>query len=127
MELDLDARRNLELTESLRGKEKKGTLLWVLDKTRTAMGGRMMRSWLEQPLLDINEIQRRHTAVEDLVNSTIVRGELTQALGKVSDLERVMTRIVTGSANCRDLLASPTAAGRCPGSRRSLPGWMPPF
>ena len=120
MELDLDARRNLELTESLRGKEKKGTLLWVLDKARTAMGGRMMRSWLEQPLLDINEIQRRHTAVEDLVNSTIVRGELTQALGEVSDLERVMTRIVTGSANCRDLLALAHGCRALPGIKAQL-------
>ena len=120
MELDLDARRNLELTESLRGKEKKGPLLWVLDKTRTAMGGRMMRSWLEQPLLDINEIQRRHTAVEDLVNSTIVRGELTQALGEVSDLERVMTRIVTGSANCRDLLALANGCRALPGIKAQL-------
>lgn len=120
MELDLDARRNLELTESLRGKEKKGTLLWVLDKTRTAMGGRMMRSWLEQPMLDINEIQRRHTAVEDLVNSTIVRGELTQALGEVSDLERVMTRIVTGSANCRDLLALAHGCRALPGIKAQL-------
>ena len=120
MELDLDARRNLELTESLRGKEKKGTLLWVLDKTRTAMGRRMMRSWLEQPLLDINEIQRRHTAVEDLVNSTIVRGELTQALGEVSDLERVMTRIVTGSANCRDLLALANGCRALPGIKAQL-------
>lgn len=120
MELDLDARRNLELTESLRGKDKKGTLLWVLDKTRTAMGGRMMRSWLEQPLLDINEIQRRHTAVEDLVNSTIVRGELTQTLGEVSDLERVMTRIVTGSANCRDLLALAHGCRALPGIKAQL-------
>ena len=104
MELDLDARRNLELTETMRGKEKKGTLLWVLDKTRTAMGSRMMRSWLEKPLLDPAEITRRHSAVEDLVNTTIVRGELSQALSEVSDLERMMTRIVTGSANCRDLL-----------------------
>ena len=104
MELDLDARRNLELTETMRSKEKKGTLLWVLDKTHTAMGGRMIRSWLEKPLLDINEINRRLTAVEELVDSTIVRGELTDALKDVSDLERVQTRIVTGTVNCRDLL-----------------------
>ena len=104
MELDLDARRNLELTETMRGKEKKGTLLWVLDKTKTAMGGRMMRSWLEKPLLDPVEITRRHGAVEDLVNSTIVRGELSQALGEVSDLERIMTRVVTGTVNGRELL-----------------------
>lgn len=104
MELDLDARRNLELTETMRSKEKKGTLLWVLDKTRTAMGGRMMRSWLEKPLLDPVEITRRHSAVEELVDSVIIRGELEEALRDVTDLERVMTRIVTGTVNCRDLL-----------------------
>ncbi|MBQ8621335.1 MAG: DNA mismatch repair protein MutS [Oscillospiraceae bacterium] len=104
MELDLDARRNLELTETLRSKEKKGTLLWVLDKTQTAMGGRMIRSWLEKPLLDAAEIGRRQNAVEELVNATICHGELIEALKDVSDLERVMTRIVTGTVNCRDLL-----------------------
>ena len=104
MELDLDARRNLELTETMRSKEKKGTVLWVLDKTHTAMGGRLMRSWLEKPLLDPVEIGRRHAAVEELVNAPICRGELTEALKDVTDLERVMTRIVTGTVNCRDLL-----------------------
>ena len=73
MELDLDARRNLELTETMRGKEKKGTLLWVLDKTHTAMGARMLRSWLEKPLLDATEIGRRHSAVEELVSTPIAR------------------------------------------------------
>ncbi len=104
MELDMDARRNLELTETLRSKEKKGTLLWVLDKTHTAMGGRMLRSWLEKPLLDPAEIGRRQSAVEDLVNATVCRGELIEALKDVTDLERVTTRIVTGTVNCRDLL-----------------------
>ena len=104
MELDIDARRNLELTQTMRGKEKRGSLLWVLDKTRTAMGGRLLRSWLEKPLLDPIEIDRRHSAVEELVSDTICRGELQEALRGVTDLERVMTRIVTGSVNCRDLL-----------------------
>ncbi len=104
MELDMDARRNLELTETMRSKEKKGSLLWVLDKTHTAMGGRMLRSWLEKPLLDPVEITRRHEAVEELVNAVITRGELETALQEVTDLERVMTRIVTGTVNCRDLL-----------------------
>ena len=104
MELDLDARRNLELTETMRSKEKRGTLLWVLDKTHTAMGGRMLRSWLEKPLLDPVEITRRHGAVEELTDNVIVRGELEQALRDVTDLERVQTRIVTGTVNCRDLL-----------------------
>ncbi len=104
MELDLDARRNLELTETLRSKEKKGTLLWVLDKTRTAMGGRMMRSWIEKPLLDPAEIGRRQAAVEELAGATVCREELREALREVTDLERVMTRVVTGTVNCRDLL-----------------------
>ena len=104
MELDMDARRNLELTETMRSKEKKGTLLWVLDKTHTAMGGRLLRSWLEKPLLDPVEITRRHGAVEELVDNVIIRGELQEALKDVTDLERVQTRIVTGTVNCRDLL-----------------------
>ena len=104
MELDLDARRNLELTQTMRNNDKKGTLLWVLDKTRTAMGSRMIRSWLEKPLLDPVQITRRHSAVEELVSSTILRGELSQALSDVTDIERVMTRIVTGNVNCRELL-----------------------
>ena len=104
MELDIDARRNLELTETMRGKEKRGSLLWVLDKTHTAMGGRMLRSWLEKPLLDVTEITRRHSAVEELVTGTIARGELREALKNVTDLERVTTRIVTGTVGCRDLL-----------------------
>ncbi len=104
MELDMDARRNLELTETLRSKEKRGSLLWVLDKTQTSMGGRMLRSWLEKPLLDPIEIDRRHSAVEELVGATVCRGELTEALKDVTDLERVMTRIVTGTVNCRDML-----------------------
>ena len=104
MELDLDARRNLELTETLRSKEKKGTLLWVLDKTKTPMGSRMLRSWLEKPLLDPVQIGRRHTAVEELVQATVCREELREALRDVTDLERVITRVVTGTVNCRDLL-----------------------
>lgn len=104
MELDMDARRNLELTETMRSKEKKGTLLWVLDKTHTAMGGRMLRSWLEKPLLEPAEITRRHSGVEELTENPIMRGELEEALRDVTDMERVMTRIVTGTVNCRDLL-----------------------
>ena len=120
MELDLDARRNLELTETQRTKEKKGTLLWVLDKTHTAMGGRMIRSWLEKPLLDINEINRRLGAVEELVDSTIIRGELIEALKDVSDLERVQTRIVTGTVNCRDLLGLARGFRALPEVKRQL-------
>ena len=120
MELDLDARRNLELTETMRSKEKKGTLLWVLDKTHTAMGGRMLRSWLEKPLLDAAEITRRHAAVEELVDSVIIRGELEEALRDVTDLERVMTRIVTGTVNCRDLLGLARGFRALPEVKRQL-------
>ena len=104
MELDMDARRNLELEETLRAKDKKGTLLWVLDKTHSPMGGRLLRSWLEKPLLDVSEITSRQNAVEELVKNTVFRGELEEALKCITDLERVMTRIVTGTVNCRDLL-----------------------
>ena len=120
MELDLDARRNLELTETMRSKEKKGTLLWVLDKTHTAMGGRLLRSWLEKPLLDPAEITRRHSAVEDLVDNVIIRGELEEALRDVTDLERVMTRIVTGTVNARDLLGLARGFRALPGVKRQL-------
>ncbi len=104
MALNLDARRNLELTATLRNKEKKGTLLWVLDKTDTAMGGRMLRSWLEKPLLDLSEITKRQGAVADLVDSSIGRGELKNILRDVTDLERIIGRVVTGSVNARELL-----------------------
>jgi len=120
MELDVDARRNLELTETLRSKEKKGTLLWVLDKTHTPMGGRMLRSWMEKPLLDPIEIGRRHSAVEELVSSTVIRGELQAALKNVTDFERVMTRIVTGSVNCRDLLGLASGLRALPQVKRQL-------
>lgn len=120
MELDLDARRNLELTETMRSKEKKGTLLWVLDKTHTAMGSRMLRSWLEKPLLDMVEITRRQAAVEELVGDTITRGELEDALRDVTDLERVQTRIVTGTVNCRDLLGLARGFRALPDVKRQL-------
>ena len=127
MELDLDARRNLELTETMRSKEKKGTLLWVLDKTHTAMGGRLLRSWLEKPLLDPVEITRRHAAVEDLVDNVILRGELEEALREVTDLERVMTRIVTGTVNCRDLLGLARGLRALPEVKRQLGGCTAPL
>ena len=120
MELDLDARRNLELTETMRAKEKRGSLLWVLDKTHTAMGGRMLRSWIEKPLLDPVQIGRRHSAVEELVSNTIGRCELSEALKDVFDLERVMTRIVTGSVNCRDLQGLSRGLRALPEVKRQL-------
>ena len=120
MELDMDARRNLELTETMRSKEKKGSLLWVLDKTHTAMGARMLRSWLEKPLLDPVQIGRRHSAVEELVACPIIRGELEQALKGVTDLERVMARISGGTVNARDMLGLASGLRALPAVKAQL-------
>ena len=103
MRLDVVTRRNLELTETLRNKEKRGSLLGVLDRTRTAMGKRLMRSWIEQPLVQPAGILRRHNAVEELVADGMLRDELRGLMTDVYDLERIMTRIVYGSANAREL------------------------
>ena len=120
MELDLDARRNLELTETMRAKEKKGSLLWVLDDTHTAMGGRMLRTWIEQPLMDPVQITSRQNAVQELVQATVQRGELTDMLKEVTDLERVMTRVVTGTVNGRDLLSLAQGLKALPGIKAML-------
>ena len=103
MELDLTARRNLELTETLRSQEKKGSLLWVLDRTRTAMGHRMIRAWVERPLRDPVDIARRQDAVAALVEHTVAREELALTLRQVPDLERLIGKVVYGSANARDM------------------------
>ena len=97
MELDPTAWRNLELTQTLRSKEKRGSLLWVLDKTKTAMGGRMLHSWLEKPLLNPKTINKRLASVEELKDDTVRREELILALRNITDLERLMARIVTGT------------------------------
>ena len=102
MELDLSARRNLELTETMRGKEKRGSLLWVLDRTKTAMGARCLRSYLERPLREVAEINRRLSAVEALVKLTMAREELTLAMTGIADMERLIGRIVYGTAGGRD-------------------------
>ncbi len=105
LELDLTARRNLELTETLRSKERRGSLLWVLDRTRTAMGGRLLRSWLERPLLNVSAINRRLAAVDALVKDTVGREELGLVLADIRDMERLIGRIVYGSAGGRDMAA----------------------
>ena len=102
MRLSPVTRANLELTETLRGREKRGTLLWVLDKTSTAMGKRMLRSWIEQPLVSSAAINRRLNAVESLVHQTVQRGDLIEELHYISDLERLMTRTVYGSATPKE-------------------------
>ena len=119
------ARRNLELTETLRGKEKKGSLLWVLDKTKTAMGGRQLRSWLERPLLDPVAISRRLDAVGWLVDHSVEREELTQVLREITDLERLISRIVYGTAGARDLVALAAGLRRLPELQNYLPDKSP--
>ncbi len=105
MELDLTARRNLELTETMRSGEKRGSLLWVMDKTETSMGSRMLRSWMEKPLLSPKKISLRQTCVAELVENTQVRENIRELLHEVTDLERIMARVSTGAANARDLVA----------------------
>ncbi len=105
MLLDSSTRRNLELVETMRDKQKRGTLLWVLDKTKTAMGARMLRSFIEQPLIDKDEILLRQGAVEALVKNVITREEIREYLNPVYDLERLMSKIIFKTANPRDLLA----------------------
>ncbi|MEE1017731.1 MAG: DNA mismatch repair protein MutS [Ruminococcus sp.] len=103
MKLDYNTQRNLELTQTMLSKEKRGSLLWVIDKTKTAMGKRLIRSWLEHPLMNISTINNRQSAVEELVNNTVLRLELTENLSGIFDIDRLMTKIVYGSANARDL------------------------
>ena len=105
MVLDSSSRRNLELTETIRDKQKRGSLLWVLDKTKTAMGSRMLRSFIEQPLIDKKMITARLNAVDAFVKHPIAREEMREYLDAVYDLERLLTRISYRSANPRDLIA----------------------
>lgn len=105
MKLDPSARRNLELTRTLRSGEKKYSLLWALDATKTPMGRRLIRAWLEQPLVNLVKIQKRHLAVAALADDNVARGDIMRLLEKVSDLERLASRIVYGTANARELNA----------------------
>ncbi len=105
MELDYTTRRNLELTENLRTGEKRGSLLWVLDRTKTPMGGRLLRSWVERPLLNPAAIRRRLAAVGELVDDPVARAELILTLHDIGDIQRLIGRCVYGTANGRDLIA----------------------
>ena len=105
MALDVQTRRNLELTETLREKEKKGTLLWVLDKTKTAMGARMLRKYTNEPLLVKKEIEKRQEAVKELLEDPILRDEIREYLNPIYDLERLLCKISYKTANPKDLIA----------------------
>ena len=114
LELDVNTRRNLELCETMRRAEKKGTLLWVLDKTKTAAGARLLKKFIDQPLKNPYQINRRQAAVAELFDRVIERGELSNALAGMLDMERLITRIVYGTANARDLRAIAQTAVKIP-------------
>ena len=114
MRLSPVTRANLELTETMRGREKRGTLLWVLDQTSTAMGKRLLRSWIEQPLVSSEVINRRLNAVESLVHETVARGELGETLRYIADIERLMTRTVYGSATPKEIYTLAQTCDRLP-------------
>ena len=105
LEMDINTRRNLELTETMRTKEKKGSLLWVIDKTKSAAGARLLRQWVEHPLLNTGLINMRQNAVEEFFGNYILREEIGALLENVLDLERLVTKIVYGTANAKDLRA----------------------
>lgn len=120
MSLDINARRNLELTEKMRDKSKKGTLLWVLDKTATSMGGRLLRRWISDPLIDVKEINNRLEAVKEFKDDIILRGELSSSLKGVYDIERLAGKISYGSANARDLNSLKSSASKLPAIKNML-------
>ncbi len=122
MALDLTARRNLELTETMRTGEKKGTLLWVLDRTRTAMGKRLIRQYVEQPLLSPAVIGRRLDAVDELYQDTMLRDTVRERLGGIYDMERLMTKIVFGNCTPRDVRTFGAAIAALPALRSCLEG-----
>ena len=120
MGLDLNARRNLELTETLRSKEKKGSLLWVLDSTKTSMGRRMLKNWIEQPLRSPARIIERHGAVEALYRKSVILADISELLENVYDLERLMTKVMYKSANPRDLRSLAATAKQLPALKQEL-------
>ena len=120
MALDINARRNLEITEKMRDKSKKGTLLWVLDKTSTSMGGRLLRRWLSDPLVDVKEINKRLDAVEELKNDIILRGDVIENLKKVYDIERLTGKMAYGNANARDMITLKNSLFKLPEVKKIL-------
>ena len=120
MSLDINARRNLEITEKMRDKSKKGTLLWVLDKTSTSMGGRLLRRWLNDPLVDTVEINNRLNAVKELKDDMILRGEIEENLKKVYDIERLSSKMSYGNANARDMVTLENSLAKLPEVKKSL-------
>ncbi len=127
MIIDSSSRRNLELVETMREKQKRGSLLWVLDKTKTAMGARTLRSYVEQPLIDRDEIEERLEALEELNKNGMLRDEIREYLGPVYDLERLISRISYKSANPRDLIAFASSLEMLPYIKQVLKEFKTPL
>lgn len=123
MLIDTSTRRNLELTETMREKQKRGSLLWVLDKTKTAMGARMLRSYIEQPLIVKSEIENRQEAIQELNDELITRDELREYLNPIYDLERLISKIAYNTANPRDLISFKNSLGMLPYIKDLLKGY----
>ena len=124
MILDSSTRRNLELTETLREKQKRGSLLWVLDKTKTAMGGRLLRNYIEQPLIDKEEMEKRLDAIQELNQDSISRDEIREYLNLVYDLERLLSKVTYKTANPRDLIAFRNSLQMLPPIKTVLAGFQ---
>lgn len=120
MSIDMNSRRNLELTETIRDKSKKGSLLWVMDKTCTCMGSRLLRKWIEQPLVDNNKIQLRLDAVEELKSSMNLLDDLRTELNNIYDIERIVGKISSQSVNAKELISLGNSAARLPGLKNVL-------
>ncbi|WP_294952764.1 DNA mismatch repair protein MutS [uncultured Eubacterium sp.] len=122
MSLDISARRNLELTRSMMTGDKRHSLLWVIDNTKTAMGKRMLRSWLERPLVNVSQISRRQNAVAELVDNSMLRDEIKELLTGVNDIERLLSRIAYSTANAKELRSLCTTVQRLPAIKALLEG-----
>lgn len=120
MALDVNARRSLELTERMSDRSKRGTLIWVLDKTSTSMGGRLLRRWINDPLLEVDEINKRLDGVEEFKNNLILKGETIEILKKVYDIERLSGKISYGNANARDLISLRNSLQKLPELKQLL-------
>ena len=127
MVLDSVARRNLELTEILRDRSKKGSLLWVLDKTETSMGGRLLRRWIEKPLMEVSEINHRLDGVSELKASAMRRGELTELLKHVYDIERLTGKVAYGTVNAKDMVALKNSLLQLPALKKELASFTSPI
>ena len=122
MSLDISARRNLELTKSMMTGDKKHSLLWVMDKTKTAMGKRMIKSWIERPLMSISKIVKRQNAVGELADDPMTRDSVRESLTGINDIERLMTRIVYGTANAKELKSLQYTIEKLPAIKKTLSG-----